>query len=128
MTTLPCRLVEPDLFFDHENEQEAKQICSGCPIKDACRTDARNRREEYGVWGGETPRERYIAICGDKTIHRRDLPPGELTDDKRERALDLRQEGYRLVDIARICGLSFRQVDNIVQRHRKEMQALIQSA
>ncbi|MDI9836217.1 WhiB family transcriptional regulator [Streptomyces sp. KAU_LT] len=32
--------------------EHAKLLCRGCPVQMRCRTDALNRGEEHGVWGG----------------------------------------------------------------------------
>lgn len=51
---LPCRS-EPDLFFAElpEDVEYAKSLCLDCPIRDACLAGAIQRREPWGVWGGE---------------------------------------------------------------------------
>ena len=52
---LPCRLVDPDLFFAEApaDVEEAKALCLDCPVRPACLTGALQRREPWGVWGGE---------------------------------------------------------------------------
>jgi len=37
---------------------EAKAICDACPVRLACRDQARAAREPYGIRGGETEEER----------------------------------------------------------------------
>jgi WhiB family transcriptional regulator, redox-sensing transcriptional regulator len=51
---LPCR-TEPDLFFAEspEDVESAKALCHGCPARLACLAGATQRREPWGVWGGE---------------------------------------------------------------------------
>ncbi|WP_422334847.1 WhiB family transcriptional regulator [Rhodococcus sp. (in: high G+C Gram-positive bacteria)] len=52
---LPCRADDPDLWFadsPHELEQ-AKALCASCPIRSRCLDAALDRREPWGVWGGE---------------------------------------------------------------------------
>ena len=51
---LPC-MDDPDLFFA-ESPQDvecAKDLCRGCPARLACLAGALERREPWGVWGGE---------------------------------------------------------------------------
>lgn len=50
-----CRYEDPELFFaDHPRDiMEAKRICMQCPLRYECLTGARERREPWGVWGGE---------------------------------------------------------------------------
>jgi WhiB family redox-sensing transcriptional regulator len=54
-TELPCRLVDPDLFFAEApaDVEEAKALCLACPVREACLAGALSRREPWGVWGGE---------------------------------------------------------------------------
>lgn len=62
-----CRLADGSLFFAPERElvsarrvreQQAKAICTTCPVLEPCRAYALVHREPYGVWGGLTERER----------------------------------------------------------------------
>ena len=52
---LPCRLVDPDLFFAEAptDVEAAKALCLDCPVREACLAGALKRREPWGVWGGE---------------------------------------------------------------------------
>ncbi|WP_110208647.1 WhiB family transcriptional regulator [Nocardioides daejeonensis] len=52
---LPCRVNDPELFFaesPHDVEQ-AKALCVDCPVQALCLAGALERREPWGVWGGE---------------------------------------------------------------------------
>jgi WhiB family transcriptional regulator, redox-sensing transcriptional regulator len=51
---LPCT-DDPDLFFAEspEDVEAAKELCQGCPARIACLSGAIERREPWGVWGGE---------------------------------------------------------------------------
>jgi WhiB family redox-sensing transcriptional regulator len=52
---LPCRSFDPDLFFAETpaDVEYAKTICADCPVRAACLAGALERREPWGVWGGE---------------------------------------------------------------------------
>ena len=52
---LPCRQVDPDLFFAElpADVERAKALCRTCPIRLRCLDVALERREPWGVWGGE---------------------------------------------------------------------------
>ncbi|MFM1727022.1 WhiB family transcriptional regulator [Prescottella soli] len=53
---LPCRIGDdPDLWFSEAPAalERAKQLCGGCPIRSRCLSDALDRAEPWGVWGGE---------------------------------------------------------------------------
>lgn len=52
---VPCHANDPDLWFA-ENPLElerAKALCTDCPIRRQCLTEALERQEPWGVWGGE---------------------------------------------------------------------------
>ncbi|WP_078588504.1 MULTISPECIES: WhiB family transcriptional regulator [Streptomyces] len=43
-------------------ERRAKMICAGCPVKAMCLSDAMERREPHGIFGGLNERERNSAL------------------------------------------------------------------
>ena len=51
---LPCT-DDPELFFAEApaDVEAAKALCQGCRIRVACLEGALERREPWGVWGGE---------------------------------------------------------------------------
>lgn len=52
---LPCHRVDPDLFFAESplDVERAKAMCGDCPLRSACLEGALDRKEPWGVWGGE---------------------------------------------------------------------------
>jgi WhiB family transcriptional regulator, redox-sensing transcriptional regulator len=54
-SSLPCREQDPELFFAESpvDVEYAKALCLDCPVRQACLAGARERREPWGVWGGE---------------------------------------------------------------------------
>lgn len=52
---LPCRRVDPDTFFAEApaDVEAAKALCLDCPVREVCLAGALERREPWGVWGGE---------------------------------------------------------------------------
>ncbi len=52
---LPCRVQDPDLWFAESpaDLEVAKSFCRDCPARLACLSGAIERREPWGVWGGE---------------------------------------------------------------------------
>ena len=52
---LPCRSADPELFFAEApaDVEFAKALCTACPIQAACLSGALERKEPWGVWGGE---------------------------------------------------------------------------
>lgn len=51
----PCRVNDPELWFAEspDDVEHAKRLCQGCPTRVACLEGALERREPWGVWGGE---------------------------------------------------------------------------
>ncbi len=52
---LPCRQHPADLWFAElpEEVEAAKALCVDCPIRAMCLEQALERREPWGVWGGQ---------------------------------------------------------------------------
>ncbi len=76
---VPCRVQNPDLWFAETPAEleQAKALCLDCPARLACLAGAIERREPWGVWGGE--------IFERGTIVARKRPRGRpRKDDRRE--------------------------------------------
>ena len=61
-----------ELFFSEDltDIARAKAFCAGCPVRVECLTGALERREPWGVWGGES------IVNGRVTVRRpRGRPP-----------------------------------------------------
>jgi len=54
-STLPCHVNDAEIWFAEtpEGVEEAKALCRSCPIRATCLDGALDRREPWGVWGGE---------------------------------------------------------------------------
>ncbi|WP_304941303.1 WhiB family transcriptional regulator [Streptacidiphilus carbonis] len=52
---IPCHTLDPEVFFAETpaDVEYAKSLCGTCPVKVACLQGALERREPWGVWGGE---------------------------------------------------------------------------
>jgi WhiB family redox-sensing transcriptional regulator len=54
-TDTPCRSYDPELWFAERRDDVAlaQALCGDCALRAACLTGALERREPWGVWGGE---------------------------------------------------------------------------
>lgn len=52
---LPCWTAPADLWFAESpaEVESAKRLCGPCPFRQACLDGALQRREPWGVWGGQ---------------------------------------------------------------------------
>ncbi len=52
---MPCRVADPELWFAESprDVELAKALCLDCPVRQLCLAGALERREPWGVWGGE---------------------------------------------------------------------------
>jgi WhiB family redox-sensing transcriptional regulator len=52
---LPCQVHDPELWFAEAPAvvEFAKALCAGCPAQQMCLAGALDRREPFGVWGGQ---------------------------------------------------------------------------
>jgi WhiB family transcriptional regulator, redox-sensing transcriptional regulator len=58
-----CRKATPDHLFVRGAEQnKAKALCAGCPVRSECLAEALDNQIEWGVWGGMTERERRALL------------------------------------------------------------------
>lgn len=57
--TAACEGLDPELFYAESGAaiMRAKAYCARCPLREKCLEWA-IKREEFGVWGGMTARER----------------------------------------------------------------------
>ena len=63
-----CRDMDTEIFFSSaaKDISTAKNACLKCPAQQAC-LDYALYSEEYGVWGGKTPKERTL-LRGNKAM------------------------------------------------------------
>ena len=58
-----CKGDTPDALFVRGAEQnKAKQVCAGCPVRTECLAEALDNQIEWGVWGGMTERQRRALL------------------------------------------------------------------
>jgi WhiB family redox-sensing transcriptional regulator len=53
--TIPCRAHDAELWFAESpaDVELAKSLCTDCPVRTECLAGALERREPWGVWGGQ---------------------------------------------------------------------------
>jgi WhiB family redox-sensing transcriptional regulator len=76
-TNPPCQETDPEAWFldksDVATSRQAKELCESCPVIKECGEFAIANQEQFGIWGGMTPRERsFYRLKG-----RRGLKPGQ---------------------------------------------------
>lgn len=65
-----CAATEPDALFVRGAEQKSvRRMCLDCPVRMECLSEALNREEPFGVWGGLTERERRALIKEYPGVH-----------------------------------------------------------
>jgi WhiB family redox-sensing transcriptional regulator len=74
-THAACLGIDPDLFFPEQGEAgstatHAKQVCAGCEVRTECLDYAAANAEQYGIWGGLSPRERQGLRTGRQHLRR----------------------------------------------------------
>ena len=66
-----CRDLPTEMFFHPDGERgprrknrinAAKAVCSACPVIQACRKQALNLAEPYGIWGGLSEEDRLSIL------------------------------------------------------------------
>lgn len=67
-----CRGPHQEIFFPptvtetrrakRRREARAKEICHTCAIEDTCLGIALKRKEQHGIWGGYTAKERRVVL------------------------------------------------------------------
>ena len=56
-----CAETDPEAWFPEKGDvdlRRIKRICAGCQVRAECLEWALDNREQHGVWGGTTPRQR----------------------------------------------------------------------
>jgi len=60
-TAAPCLSTDPEIFFSESSYrpyQQAIELCQTCPVMKLCGNFGLWHFQEYGVWGGTTPKQR----------------------------------------------------------------------
>lgn len=59
-TNARCTEVDPEIFFPERggSSKRAREVCRDCKVRDDCLEYALNNKEQFGIWGGTSERER----------------------------------------------------------------------
>ncbi len=59
-TSARCTAVDPEIFFPERggSSKAARAVCSKCEVREQCLEYALNNKEQFGIWGGTSERER----------------------------------------------------------------------
>jgi hypothetical protein len=68
-TNPPCQETDPEAWFSDKSDvgvsRWAKEMCDSCPVIAECGAFAVANKEQFGIWGGMTPRERsFLRLTG----------------------------------------------------------------
>lgn len=63
ITQALCRQDDPDaLFVQGARQRSAAAVCRHCPVRNHCLATSLDNREQFGVWGGLTERQRRALL------------------------------------------------------------------
>ncbi|AGS33537.1 putative transcriptional regulator [Corynebacterium maris DSM 45190] len=63
VTAATCRQGDPDaLFVRGAQQREAAELCQPCDVQRHCLATSLDNKEEFGVWGGLTERQRRALL------------------------------------------------------------------
>jgi WhiB family redox-sensing transcriptional regulator len=134
----PCRNEDPELFFPIGSspqalaqEEEAKRVCWRCPVMQRCGQWAVETRQDAGVWGGMSERDRRL-------LHRRDgrrtFRPGQMSASDHIITYQLREflalqaKGFKPIDIARGLSTNVQTVNNVLRKLAERASAEVKAA
>ena len=60
-----CRHLGAELFFLEKHSEgnrnpPALKVCAHCPVKKECLDYAITTNEQFGIWGGMSPKQRHV--------------------------------------------------------------------
>lgn len=70
-TKARCTEVDPEIFFPERggSSRAARSVCSQCEVRLDCLEYALNNKEQFGIWGGTSERERR-RLRKERTVRR----------------------------------------------------------
>jgi WhiB family redox-sensing transcriptional regulator len=128
----PCRTEDPEIFFPvgdgkeaARKAAEAKAVCQRCPVQERCLQWALESRQDTGVWGGMSEKERR-RLHGRKAYRTRPDGLSVLEHIWRDRLPEFHQlaaRGLSPKEIAQQMGTNVQTVNSIRARLAHQAQA-----
>ena len=120
-----CRLADADLHFPVGESKEAKEqtakakaVCRGCPVQERCLQWALETKQDVGVWGGLSEKDRR-RLHGRKTFRTREDGLSVLAQIWRDRMPEFHElsaRGLSPREIADAMGTNTQTVNSIRAR------------
>lgn len=133
-----CRDEDPELFFPIgatpaalAQAEEAKRICWRCPVIQTCGQYALATRQDLGVWGGMSERDRRLLH---RRKGRRTYKPGEMSASDHVLTYQLAEfqalqaKGLKPIDIARGLRTNVQTVNNVLRKLEQRAAAEVAAA
>ncbi|MGW2844406.1 WhiB family transcriptional regulator [Streptomyces sp. NPDC001274] len=118
-----CQGIDPELFWPkgeshpaRAQAEQAKQVCRTCQVRRQCLEWAVEAREDFGVWGGLSERER-------RQVHRRKARSygqnevsavDQILTERLDLFEDARSRGLGPGEIARELGTNVQTINNVI--------------
>lgn len=96
-----CAETDPELFFPEKggSTKPAKKLCGSCPAATACLEFALTTGERFGIWGGQSERNRRVT-ARDRGINQRPLLTPDEVAERRAHVANYDAQGLTPTDIA----------------------------
>lgn len=112
-----CAQTDPETFFPEKGGKgadDARKICGACEVRDECLAFALRTRQEEGVWGGKSPRQRrrMLALPENDQSQRTGLD-GLTVEQRRVAVRDGLARGWTDKQIALQIGCTLRTVERV---------------
>lgn len=121
-----CRETDPEVFYPEKggSTTAAKRVCMGCPVRAECLTEALERQERFGIWGGLSERERRKLASGTVvdvpvtiTLQTGGTPLARLTPEQEVAAAGLLDQGWGAQRIRTELQCSYAALRRFRERH-----------
>lgn len=113
-----CRQTDPEIFFPvgvggQRQEEDAKRVCAGCPVRAECLTWALETGQYTGVWGGLGEDERRGLHYDSPTAFLRCLEQQAWVEEQRAAEVPVRE-------VARSLNVSYEVLRRVLRYLEKE--------